>query len=133
MTNNSRLWLKIIGFGILVWIVPFVTGFFFVDQAGNFTIDIFIAKSIFMIIGAIVGAFLIYRLFKQINENYLRWGITIGLVWMITNWLLDIIILLPLSGDSITQWFGAIGVRYLSILITGILVGSIAQHFANRN
>ena len=131
--QNTKFWLKITSFGILVWLVPFVTGFFFVDETGNFTINEAIAKSIFLLVGALVGAVLIFRLFRQIDEAHLRWGITIGCVWMVTNWLLDILILLPLSGDSIPVWFGTIGARDFSMLITGALVGFVAQHFVGKN
>ena len=130
MLSKRALWTRIVGFGGLVWLLPFVAGFFVIDRTGQYTIDIFVAKSMFMLIGSIVGAYLLFRLFKRINDSFLRWGILIGASWMTINWILDIVILLPLSGDSIATWFGAIGVRYLNMLIVGVLVGAVAQHFA---
>ena len=132
MLADKKLAAKVLGYGVLVWLIPFVAGFFMVDQSGNFTVDPFIAKSVFMVIGSFVGAVCLYRLFGSINQDYLRWGVIIGIVWMVINWLLDILILLPLSGDSVGQWFGAIGVRYFSMLFVAVLAGAVAQRMADR-
>lgn len=132
MLADKRLIAKVVGFGFLVWLIPFVAGFFLVDQNGNFTVDPFIAKSVFLVIGSLVGAICLYRVYGSINQDHLRWGVVIGIVWMVISWVLDVVILLPLSGDSIGQWFGAIGVRYVSMLFVAVLVGAVAQRMANR-
>jgi len=117
-------------FGVIVWLIPFASGFFVIDQSGNFTVDIFIAKSMFLLIGNLVGAVLIFVLFSSIKGRYIASGVAIGVIWMIINWLLDILVLLRLSGDTISAWFGSVGVRYFSMLIMAVLVGAIARKFS---
>ena len=51
---------KIVLFGIIVWLVPFLAGFPFIDQEGNFIISETFFKSIMIVIGGIIGVILAY-------------------------------------------------------------------------
>jgi len=59
-------------------------------------------------------------------------GVVIGVVWMVINWLLDIMILLPMNGQGIEEWFGAVGLRYFMMLIMALLAGAVAREFAGK-
>ena len=119
--------LKIIIFGFLSWLVPFITAFFFYDRNGQPTIDIFIIKSILMVVSAIIGAYLLVVYFKQLKVRFIKEGLIVGISWLAINWLLDLVILLPMAKMSFENWFTQIGLRYLVIPVFSISFGFIAE------
>lgn len=116
--------IKIIGFGIIAWLVPFIAAFFFYNQQGQLTIDQFLFKSIMMVTGAVCNAVLLYLYYKKIGGHFLREGIVLGLSWYIINILLDILILLPMSGMSIGLYFTQIGFSYLVMAVMCFSAGA---------
>ena len=132
MRSNTALTTRIVLFGFLIWFVPFFAGWFMVDETGQFRMEVSTAKTIFMLIGAVLGAFLIVRLFRLIDGDYWRWAWIIAVVWMVMSWALDIAILLPLSGETVGEWFPATGARYFSILVMALLAAAVAGDKAKR-
>lgn len=47
-------YLKTVLFGFLLWLIPFITGFLFVDPSGNFLIPEMFFKSIMIVVGGLV-------------------------------------------------------------------------------
>lgn len=119
--------LKILLFGFLTWLIPFVSGFFFYSREGQLLIDIFLFKSIMIVVASITGASLLVLYFRALEKDYLREGITVGLVWFTINILLDLVALVPMSGMSIGDYFAQIGLRYLIIPTMGIAMGYVAD------
>ena len=111
-------------YGFLAWLIPFVSAFFFYSKEGGLVIDVFLFKTIMIVIGAIVGAFLLVSYFKRIRNNYLMEGIIVGITWFIINIGLDILVLIPMSGMSLPNYFAEIGLRYLVIPVMSIMVGA---------
>lgn len=114
-------------FGVLTWVIPFVLSMFFYTREGQLTIDIFLFKTIMIVVGAANGAFWLVLYFKKIEQNFLVEGTTIGCVWFVINVILDLLVLVPLSKMSIGTYFIQIGLRYLIIPIMSIAIGSVAQ------
>ena len=110
-------------YGFLAWLIPFVTAFFFYSKDGGLVIDIFLFKSIMIVVGAISGAFLLISYFKKISNGYLREGIIVGLTWFSINILLDLLVLIPMSGMSLADYFTQIGLRYIVMPVMGIMIG----------
>jgi uncharacterized membrane protein YpjA len=98
--------------------------FFFYTREGKLTIDIFLFKTIMIVVGSITGAFLLVSYFKKITVDYLKEGIIVGVVWFGINILLDLLVLIPMSGMSISNYFTQIGLRYLVIPAMSIAVGT---------
>ena len=111
-------------YGFLAWLIPFVVAFFFYSKEGGLVIDIFLFKSIMIVVGAISGAFLLISYFKNTHANYLYEGIIVGLTWLGINILLDLVVLVPMSGMSIADYFTQIGLRYLVMPVMSIMVGA---------
>ena len=111
-------------YGILAWLIPFVASFFFYSKEGGLTIDIFLFKSIMIVVGSISAAFLLISYFKNIKNGYLREGIIVGSTWFAINILLDLLVLIPMSGMSVADYFTQIGLRYLVIPAMCIAVGA---------
>lgn len=122
-----KKYLKIGLFGVLTWLIPFVASFFFFSREGKVLIDIFLFKTIMVVLGSVVGAFFLILYFKKIKKNYLKEGIVVGLIWFILNILLDLIVLIPMSGMNVGDYFAQIGLRYLIIPVMSIAVGYVAE------
>ena len=119
-----KKYLKITFYGFLAWLIPFIASFFFYTREGKLTIDIFLFKTIMIVIGSITGAILLVSYFKKITADYLKDGIIVGVVWFGINILLDLLVLIPMSGMSISNYFTQIGLRYLVIPAMSIAVGA---------
>jgi hypothetical protein len=111
---------KLLLFGLLTWIIPFAASFFFYSKEGQPLIDIFLFKSIMILVGAVVGVLLLVLYFKDLKKDIVKEGIIVGAAWFAINAVLDILILIPMSGMSISIWFQQIGLRYLTLPIVSI-------------
>jgi len=111
-------------YGFLVWLIPFVISIFFYSREGTLSIDIFVFKTIMIVVGSIVGAIFLVSYFKKISGDYLKEGIILGVVWFGINIVLDLIILVPMSKIGIWDYFVQTGLRYLSIPAMSIAIGS---------
>jgi len=115
---------KITLFGLVIWLIPFLVGFLFVDQEGNFIISETFFKSIMIVIGSIVGVILAVKYFKGIKANFIKEGIILGIVWLIINWIIDLIMVsIGFFPMTIGKYFTDIGLRYLSMPIFTIGLG----------
>ena len=120
-----KKYLKNILYGFLAWLIPFVISIFFFSSEGGLTIDVFLFKTIMIVVGSISVAFLLVFYFKHIMTNYVKEGIIVGIVWFAVNILLDIIILIPMTGMSIADYFPQIGLRYLVMPVMSVMVGVV--------
>jgi Na+/proline symporter len=114
---------KTLLYGFLVWLLPFAVAIPFYSRDGQPLIDIFLLKSIMIIVGSVAGAVFLILYFKKVTENYLREGLIIGLIWLAINWILDFIILVPMANMDIGTYFAQIGLRYLTIPIFSVTIG----------
>lgn len=114
--------LKLIFFGILTWLVPFLISIPMYPR-GEPVMDIFLVKAILIVLATAFAVFLILVYFRDVHVRYLKEGVLLGGSWLAINWGLDIIILLPLSGMDPATYFAQIGLRYLIIPIMAIGIG----------
>jgi len=77
-----------------------------------------------IVIGSFSAAFLLVSYFQKINTSYFKEGIIVGLIWFGINILLDLLVLIPMSGMSIADYFTQIGLRCLVIPAMSIAVGA---------
>ncbi len=111
-------YLKMIGFGLLTWLIPFIASFLFFDASTQkLTIDETFFKSIMIVLSCLVGVILLLKYFADVKEKYLQEALQISAVWLFINWLLDFVILLPMSKMDASTYFMQIGMRYLMVPI----------------
>ncbi|PJZ46859.1 hypothetical protein [Leptospira brenneri] len=116
-----------LGYGFLSWFLPFVISIFFFSKEGTLQIDLFLFKTIMVVVGSLSGCFLLYKYFLHIDSQFFKEGFIVGLSWISFNWILDILILLPMSKMPIDLYFIQIGFRYFSLLFFAIAMGSILE------
>ena len=127
---KTILTLRVILLGLASWVVPFILAFAFYDRTGQLAIDVFLFKSIMVVFGGLVGAYLLLRAFRRVTPSFAN-GLALGLVWLVLNWALDIAILVGAMGMPASEWFQAIGLRYLMIPIMATAMGTLAARQAN--
>ncbi|WP_048180702.1 hypothetical protein [Methanoculleus sediminis] len=118
---------KLVGFGILTWLLPFVLSISLYSPEGVPLYDIFLIKSVLLVFSAALGTFLILVYFRGVRDRFVREGALLGGIWLLINWALDTIILLPLSGMDAGTYMGEIGLRYLMIPIIAVGIGYAAE------
>lgn len=116
---------RILAFGVLTWLIPFALSFLFFTKEGTMTVSRELFKSIMVVSGIVTGMLFTCLYFKKISGKFCFNGILIGLVWLIMNWGLDILILLPMSKMALPAYFYDIGLGYLSIPVITIGVGCL--------
>jgi hypothetical protein len=108
-----KKYLKIVGLGFLTWLVPFVASWPFYSRDGQPLMDIFLIKSIMIVVFSTFGTLLLVVYFRKIDRDFVKEGFIVGSAWFIINCTLDIAVLVPMAGMSIPTWFAQIGMRYL--------------------
>ena len=117
-----KKYLKVGLFGLLIWLIPFVSGFLFYSPQGQLLINQLVFKSIMVVICSLTGAILLIIHFKKVINKYLVEGIIIGVLWFIINIILDVIILIPMAKMTFPDYLSQIGLSYLIIPIMSITV-----------
>lgn len=121
--------LKLLGWGLLSWLVPFLFAFLFFDRAGNITIEFTTFKTIMIICGSLVGSAIFTWLMVQDDTNKpLQKAFGYAVYLFAINALLDILILLPFANEAFDVWLLQTGLRYLIIIFFGTSTGFILQH-----
>ncbi len=116
--------LKIIFFGILAWLIPFLISVLFVDMEGNFIIPQTFFKSIMIVVGSLVAVMLAVKYYKNIKNDFVQEGIILGIIWFIISIALDLVMVFSnFFQMTVLEYFTDIGLRYLCIPIFTIGLG----------
>jgi hypothetical protein len=108
--------IKITGYGIALWIIPFIASFPFVDAQGNYIIPETFFKSIMVVVGSAAGVILAVSYYTGVKKNFFGEGVIIGIVWLAVNLALDLAMVYGgFFKMTPAQYFTDIGLRYLSI------------------
>ncbi len=112
--------------GFLTWFVPLLASFALFSPEGKPVLDIMFTKSILLIIASANGAFWMLRWFARVDRSPILAGLVVGGTWLAINWGLDLLVLLPLSGETPTEWFCNTGLGYLIIPMMSISLGVVS-------
>ncbi|HWQ68272.1 MAG TPA: hypothetical protein VN372_15565 [Methanospirillum sp.] len=122
--------IRIIWYGLITWLVPFLVSIPFYSSTGELLLDQHFFKSIMIVVGSFTGALLVIRFFRSYNGPYLNRGIRLGFSWLAINLILDLLILVPMSGMDLQIYITQIGMRYLVIPVMAVMAGMIADDAA---
>ena len=111
---------------LLTWLIPFAAAIPFYGPSG-LVIDQQLFKSIMIVIGSITAAILIIWCFRPVENNFMHEAIVTGIVWLLANWILDLIVLVGLLGMTLPDYAAQIGLRYLVIPAMVIAAGVVAD------
>ena len=113
---------KIVIFGILLWVICFLAGFFVWPLHQS---HFLLFKSIMIVCSTLIGVILLVYIYKNFKTDFIKVGVTIGILWFVINILLDLIVLVGVLKNPIGEYFIGTGLRYLNIPIISIGIGWI--------
>ena len=114
-------------FGFIIWVIPFGVAFCFLTDSGTMSIDKIALNTFLLLITTIIEVILTALYLTKLKDNFVKESIWLGLSWVALNWLLDIIVWVPLAKLNYIEYFTDIGLRYLTIPMITIMAGFILQ------
>jgi hypothetical protein len=116
--------LKKIGYGLILWVIPYVTAIPLLSLRQT---DPVFFKTIMVVEGALVGGILSALYFQRVRGGFLREGVITSVVWMLVNWGLDLVALLPFTGHTIPRYFIEIGGLYVAMAAPLVAIGYVLE------
>lgn len=113
-----------IGYGLALWAIPYVTAIPLLPLMQR---DLVFFKTIMIVEGTLVGAVLTALYFLKVEKDYLREGIVLAAVWILLNWALDFVALLPFTKMPLDRYFIEIGARYLAMASPTVVAGFLLE------
>ena len=112
-------------YGLASWAIPFVVSVLFFGPSGQLMVPLPLFKSTMVVVGGGVGAALLVAAFRRVLPSTAN-GLVVGLYWLAINIALDLLILVPMAGMPIQEYFFDIGLRYLLMPIMSTAMGHLA-------
>ncbi|MBI5264774.1 MAG: hypothetical protein HY852_23510 [Bradyrhizobium sp.] len=84
-------------------------------------------KAVMAMLGSLVGGAFAGYYFLSIERDYLREAIVTAVTWIVVNWLLDVVALLPFTHQTLPQYFMEIGIEYLGMFGPVIAIGYLLE------
>jgi len=116
--------LKKIGYGFLLGVITYVTAIPLLSLRQT---DPVFFKTIMIVEGALVGGILSALYFQRVRGGFLREGVITSVVWMLVNWGLDLVALLPFTGHTIPRYFIEIGGLYVAMAAPLVAIGYVLE------
>ena len=112
----------IIGFGILIWLIPFLVSFV-VFPLKDSNRPLF--ESIMPVILTITVVIFSILFFKRVDREFMKEGFIIGIVWFTISIVIDLFMFIPESSMhmSLVDYIMDIGLTYLIILVIPVGFG----------
>ncbi|BDZ66746.1 hypothetical protein [Methanobacterium ferruginis] len=120
-------YLKMVLFGFLVWLIPFVVSFFIYPLK---TAENPLFESIMPLTLTIIVIWLAYLYLKNLKTGFIREGVMIGVIWFVINIAIDLVMFLPPSPMqmTLTNYMMDIGITYLMIPVITMGMGFMAEN-----
>jgi hypothetical protein len=114
--------LKVIAFGFLTWLIPFVISFFVFPLRASQRPFFETIMAVTVTATAVVFSILYFR---RIKYGFLREGVLIGIAWFIINIVIDLLLFMPDSPMqmSFAGYMMDIGLTYLIFPIVALGFG----------
>jgi uncharacterized membrane protein YpjA len=110
-------------------VIPYVTAIPLMPLMKS---DLIFFKTIMIVEGALLGGLLAALYFRDVEKDALREGVTVAMIWMVLNWALDFVALLPFSGHTISRYFLEIGFRYVAIVSPVMAIAYVLEAQSGR-
>ncbi len=116
---------KFLLYGFIIWLIPFVTAFLiFPIRESNRALF----ESIMPIVITISVVFFAYLYFKELDNNFVKEGIILGVIWLAISFVIDLAMFMqgPMK-MSFTEYVMDIGLTYLIIPTITIGFGYLSK------
>ncbi len=130
---GNENYLKLIGFGLILWLVPFLVSILFFTPQGVLVTSEAFFHSVMTVTGFVVVAVLLLNYMSAFTVNYLKESMKVGTVWFAISIVLDLIVLVPMAKMDLAIYFANIGLGYLAIPIICIFAGYLLEQKTEHN
>jgi hypothetical protein len=118
----------IIGFGFLVWLIPFSASFPIIELRES---NRALFESIMPVVLTLTVLLFSILFFKKVDKEYFKEGIIVGFIWFILSIMINLIMFLP--GNSpmhmdFISYMMDIGLTYLIILSIPVCIGFLLEN-----
>jgi len=131
--KDNGKYVKLLGFGFIVWLVPFIVSFLFYTPQGVLVTSEAFFNSVMTVTGFIVAGTLLLKYMSSFTVNYLKESIQVGLVWLVMSLVLDLVILVPMAKMDLVSYFANIGFGYLVIPMMALFAGYLLEGKTEHN
>jgi len=116
----------IIGFGILIWLIPFLVSFV-VFPLKDSNRPLF--ESIMPVVLTITVVTFSILFFKRVDKEFMKEGFIVGIVWFTISIVIDLFMFIPESSMHmpLVDYIMDIGLTYLIILVIPVGFGYILE------
>ena len=121
-------WAKRIGFGIILWAVTYAASIPLLPLSQS---DPQAFKSLVIAVSTILSSIITVIYFRSIASKYFREAILVAITWVIVNWALDFVALLPFTHQTLPQYFLEIGLAYIGFMAPILAVGYLLDRKNN--
>ena len=121
---------KTLLYGFLIWLIPFVVAFLiFPIRESNRVLF----ESIMPVVITISVAFFAYQYFKKLDNNFVKEGVMLGLIWLAISFVIDLVMFMqgPMK-MTFTVYIVDIGLTYLIIPAITIGFGYLSKSKAKK-
>lgn len=119
-----KIWGKRVGFGVILWAVCYVIA---IPLLPVNAYDPQIFRSLMFALSSITASVIAVVYFSGVHEKFLREAVLLGLTWVVVNWVLDVVALLPFTHQTIPQYFMQLGIEYIGMIAPIIAIGFLLQ------
>lgn len=112
--------LRRLGYGLIVWAIPYATSLTMLPLIQR---DPVFFGTIMIVEGSITGTVLAIAYFQHADRRDAREGFILGAVWMLENWLLDFVGVVPFTQTTMARYFMEIGLRYVPMIAIATAIG----------
>jgi len=121
---HSRSMFRRVGYGLIAWTVPYATSLLLLSLIQR---DPEFFRTIMVVEGSLVGALLTVLYFEAVTSHYLREGFLLAATWIVVNWALDMVGVVPFVKLSMDRYFLQIGFEYLRMFAPTLAVGYMLE------
>ena len=118
--------MKLVGFGFLIWLMPFLVSFV-IFPLRNTNRPLF--ESIMPVVLVLTVMIISVLYFKKIEKESLKEGLIAGVLWFTLSLAIDLLLFLPASPMqmSFSDYMMDIGLTYFIILMIPISIGALVS------
>ena len=108
-------YLKIVLYGALIWVVPYALSMALFPSGIMTSMPDFF-KNVMTLSGSAIGLIATVMYFKNEKKD-IKTAWTVSIIWVVVNWLLDFVLLMPYTGYDFAAYFLDIGISYPAMVI----------------
>ncbi len=131
--KDSGKYVKLIGYGVVLWLVPFLVSFFLYTPQGTPILSVALFGKIMMVTITALTVVLLFKYFKNITADYTKEAMQVGIAWLVISVVLDVVILVPFAKMNLGTYFAEIATGYLVIPILAFFTGHLLEEKGNHS